>query len=86
VPGMRGLLEKFAARVAAATVFDRQSSEVLLRSTAEEQGLKPAALIHATRVAVTGRSISPGLYEVLELLGQTRVVSRLAHAASLAHE
>jgi len=86
VPGLRGLLEKFAARVAAATVFDRQSSEVLLRSTAEAEGHKPATLIHATRVAVTGRSISPGLYEVLELLGQTRVVSRLAHAASLAHE
>ena len=35
-----------------------------LRALAESQGLKPASLIHATRVAVTGRSVSPGLFEV----------------------
>ena len=58
----------------------------MLRSTAEERGLKPALLIHATRVAVTGRSVSPGLYEVLELLGRERVRARLDRAALLAGE
>jgi glutamyl-tRNA synthetase len=84
--GMRGHLRAFAARVAEAPTFDQQSSEIMLRSIAEERGIKPAALIHATRVAVTGRSVSPGLYEVLELLGRERVRVRLERAAALASE
>jgi glutamyl/glutaminyl-tRNA synthetase len=84
--GMRGHLQALAARVAEARSFDQQSSEVMLRSIAEERGLKPAVLIHATRVAVTGRSVSPGLYEVLELLGRDRVRARLLDAALLASE
>ena len=58
----------------------------MLRSTADERGIKPALLIHATRVAVTGRAVSPGLYEVLELLGQERVCARLDRTALLAAE
>jgi glutamyl-tRNA synthetase len=46
--------------------------------------VKAAALIHATRVAVTGRSASPGLFEVLELLGRERTVARLSSAIPLA--
>jgi glutamyl-tRNA synthetase len=48
--------------------------------------VKAAALIHATRVSVTGRAASPGLFEVLELLGSTRVRARLDRAALLASE
>ena len=86
VPGMRAHLHELASRFAEAQPFDQQSPELLLRSVAEERGIKPAALIHATRVAITGRSVSPGLYEVLELLGRERVCSRLVRAASLASE
>ena len=52
--------------------------EAALRALAAERGIKPAALIHATRVAVTGRAVSPGLFEVLELLGRERTHRRLA--------
>ena len=86
VPGMRALVLELAARFATARPFDQQSSELMLRSLAEERGIKPASLIHATRVAVTGRSVSPGLYEVLELLGRERVCARLDRAAALAGE
>ena len=58
----------------------------MLRSVAEARGIKPAQLIHATRVAITGRSVSPGLYEVLELIGRARSCARIEHAASLASE
>jgi glutamyl-tRNA synthetase len=47
---------------------------------AERHTLKPAALIHATRVAVTGRAASPGLFEVLEILGRPLVVQRMTAA------
>ena len=69
-PEMGAHLHALASRFAEAQPFDQQNTELLLRSVAEERGVKPAALIHATRVAITGRSVSPGLYEVLELLGQ----------------
>jgi glutamyl-tRNA synthetase len=86
VPGMRAHLQALVTRFREAQPFDRQSSELMLRSAADERGIKPALLIHATRVAVTGRAASPGLYEVLELLGQDRVCARLDYAALLAAE
>jgi glutamyl-tRNA synthetase len=61
-------------------VFDAASTESVLRSVAETRGCKAGTLIHAVRVAVTGRSASPGLFEVLELIGRERVRSRLEEA------
>jgi glutamyl-tRNA synthetase len=54
-----------------------------LRALAAQRGVKAGTLIHATRVAVTGRAVSPGLFEVLELLGRDRSVERLRHARGL---
>ena len=34
--------------------------------------MKAGALIHATRVALTGKAVSPGLFEVVALVGQAR--------------
>jgi glutamyl-tRNA synthetase len=85
-PGMRAHLNALAARIREAASFDQPSLDALLRATAEARGVKPAALIHATRVAVTGRAVSPGLFEVLELLGSTRVVSRIIDASAEAAE
>jgi glutamyl-tRNA synthetase len=61
--------------------FDAVSTEAALRNTAELRGVKAASLIHAVRVAMTGKTISPGLFEVLALLGRDRVVARLTRAA-----
>jgi glutamyl-tRNA synthetase len=62
--------------------FDPVTTERVLRSTAEDAGVKAAALIHATRVAVTGRSVSAGIFDVLALLGRSRVSDRLRRAMS----
>ena len=86
VAGMREHLAALSSSFAAAQPFAAAELEILLRSVADARGVKPATLIHATRVAVTGRSVSPGLYEVLELLGRDRVRARLASASSLASE
>ena len=64
--------------------FDVASIEAALRATAEARGVKAATLIHAVRVAVTGKSVSPGLFEVLALLGRERVHTRLVAAIALA--
>ena len=39
-------------------------------------GIKAGDLIHATRVAVTGRTTSPGIFEVLALLGRETTLAR----------
>ena len=57
--------------------FAADALEQRLRAIADARQLKAAALIHATRVAVTGRAASPGLFEVLELVGRDRVVHRI---------
>ena len=86
VPGMRAHLTALASRFSSAQPFSQTVLEAVLRGTAEERGVKPASMIHAARVAVTGRAVSPGLFEVLELLGSRRVGARLTSAAALASE
>jgi glutamyl-tRNA synthetase len=63
--------------------FTREKLEAVLRSLAERRGVKAAALIHAARVAVTGATVSPGLFETFELLGRDRVLARLTHIQAL---
>ena len=63
--------------------FDVVAIEAALRLVAEARGVKAATLIHAVRVALTGKSISPGLFDVASLLGRDRVKQRLAAASRL---
>ena len=84
---LRGMAEHLVALDAAfgeLAHFDAASIERALRLVAEERGVKAAALIHACRVAVTGKAVSPGLFEVLALLGRERVRERLLAASRLA--
>jgi glutamyl-tRNA synthetase len=76
-PELMDPLLDLRAELASAPSFNKETLETSLRSVAERRGLKPAALIHATRVAATGRAVSPGLFEVLELLGRERTLARL---------
>ena len=79
-PDVRSALGALPVALAAIGPFSHANLESAVRGLAESRGLKAAALIHATRVAVTGRAVSPGLFEVLELLGAERVTARI-HSA-----
>ena len=74
---------RFRGPSTAWTLLHSAALEAALRALAEANGVKAAALIHATRVAVTGRAVSPGLFEVLELLGRDRSGARLREALRL---
>jgi glutamyl-tRNA synthetase len=78
--GLAAQFERLRAAFDTAEPFTAAVLESALRTLAEDQRVAPAALIHATRVAVTGRAVSPGLFEVLELLGRDRVARRMANA------
>ena len=58
--------------------FDAQTIEKAIRSEAERRGLKAAQFIHPLRVAVSGKKVGPGLFELLEVLGKERVLARIA--------
>ena len=78
--GAADLHDHVAALVAALrqlSPFDEPHVEAAVRGTAAQRGIKAGNLIHVTRVAVTGRTASPGLFEVLTLLGRDRTVARL---------
>jgi glutamyl-tRNA synthetase len=56
--------------------------EMKLKETAERLGVKNGEFIHPARVAVSGRSVGPGLYEMLEVLGKDRVLARFDRAVA----
>jgi len=71
---LKALLEEWKAL----PEFDAATTEAALRRVAEARGLKAGTLIHAVRVAVTGTAVSPGIFEVVSLVGRARVLARLA--------
>lgn len=76
-PRLAGDIKALRSALEQSEPFDAATVEATLRRVADERGVKAASLIHATRVAVTGRAASPGLFEVLELLGRDRTLARL---------
>ena len=76
-PAIAPNLRKFADRVAAANKFTKEVFEEILHAILEEEGLKMGKLAQPLRVALTGRTVSPGIYEVMELLGKERTLTRL---------
>ncbi|HUU32870.1 MAG TPA: glutamate--tRNA ligase [Vicinamibacterales bacterium] len=75
-PGLRAHLEALRDAYAILAVFDEATLEQTLRALAEARGLKAGTLIHATRLAMTGKTVSPGLFETVRLLGQAEVTRR----------
>jgi glutamyl-tRNA synthetase len=82
-PDVRKPIAALADALAGLEPFTQHALESALRAVADANEVKAASLIHATRVAVTGRAVSPGLFEVLELLGRDRSTRRLRHALQL---
>ena len=64
-------------------VADETAVETRLRAVADEHGLKAGQLFMPIRVAVTGRTESPGLFETLRVIGADRVRRRMAAAVAL---
>ncbi|HWW88484.1 MAG TPA: glutamate--tRNA ligase [Vicinamibacterales bacterium] len=81
--GMEANLALVDRVLAELPTYDPASIEGAVRTLAERQGVKAASLIHAVRVAVTGQAVSPGLFEVLSLVGRDRVHVRLTAIARL---
>jgi glutamyl-tRNA synthetase len=69
-----------AREVLAHTDFNHQALDQALRTAAKDMGLKPGQMFWPIRVAVTGRTASPPLFETLEVLGRETGLARIARA------
>jgi len=70
-------LQAALARIETLPTFDAAALEGALRPLAEELGLKTGQLFGAVRVAVTGRTVAPPLFETMAALGRERCVARM---------
>jgi glutamyl-tRNA synthetase len=75
--GDGAVLPEAAAALAEVEPFEAERIETALRGLAERLGLKPRDAFQPIRLAVTGSSVSPGLFESLELLGKDEALARI---------
>ncbi len=80
---LKDLLPQLADAFAALEDFTHDGIEALLRKIAEEKGVKVGLLTNATRTALTGQAVGPGLFDVVAVMGRERTVARLNHAVQL---
>jgi glutamyl-tRNA synthetase len=76
-PDLAGHISALVEALAHTPAFTEAEIEAAVRGTAAARGIKAGPLIHATRAAVTGRTTSPGLFEILAWLGPERTRARL---------
>lgn len=72
-----------AARIDQVDNLTHTSAEEMVRMVAEEQKASAGKIIHALRLALTGVSVGPGLFESMEVLGKEKVVRRLKNALKI---
>ncbi|MCJ7578485.1 MAG: glutamate--tRNA ligase [candidate division Zixibacteria bacterium] len=79
-------LDIFVDRLSKLDSFEKQKIEETLRNLATDMGTKPAPLIHMVRLATTGTTAGPGLFDILEFLGKEEVVKRIKKAVEFIHK
>jgi glutamyl-tRNA synthetase len=77
VPHLRAMLEQEIAAFEALPAWTPEALEAAARPIADALGVEFAKVIHPTRVAATGRTVGPGLFETLWGLGRERTLTRL---------
>ena len=79
-PEAVALLEQCIAAVEADDVYSLETTEAAYNKIAADNGLALGKVIHPTRLALTGRTVSPGMFDVMVLLGKKKTLERLHKA------
>jgi glutamyl-tRNA synthetase len=80
-PDVLPILETLTNQIRNMDTIDSQGLETMVRHLAETMGVKLGKVAQPARVALTGTTASPGLFEVMEILGKAQVLQRLDRAA-----
>jgi glutamyl-tRNA synthetase len=78
--GVMGPLAEVAARIAGMTDTRPDAVEPVFREIAGQYGIKLAQVAQPVRVALVGRTVSPGIFDVVALMGREKTVARLRRA------
>jgi glutamyl-tRNA synthetase len=79
-PEVVGMMREIKSRIENATEFTRDGMESIFLAFLEEKKIKLGDIAQSLRVALTGSGVSPGLFEVMEVLGREKVLSRIERA------
>jgi glutamyl-tRNA synthetase len=79
-PETKPLLEASLEALRATDDFGPEAIEAALRAVVEEHDAKPKQVFQPLRVAITGTTVSPGIFESLSVLGRDEAISRVEHA------
>jgi glutamyl-tRNA synthetase len=71
------LLRSLAEKVSEISEFSIETLDEAVRSAGESMEISGGQVIHPIRMAVTGRTVGPGLFETMAVLGQSRIIARL---------
>ena len=82
-PGIGDLVAAYAAAIRGVEPFEQGPLEDALKRVVAAAGRKVGDLVHAVRVAVTGKTVGPGLYDCLAILGREKSLARLEQAMPL---
>ena len=75
-----GPLKSLTARLETIEDYSEPSLEAVFKAVAEETGLKLGKVAQPVRVALSGRTASPGIFEITAIIGKERVLARLHKA------
>jgi len=78
------LLSAFRDELATTEPFTARRLDELMHQFVDTREIKIGQIVHAVRVAVTGKAVGFGMFETLEILGQQRSLSRIDRALALA--
>jgi len=79
-PEMGNIILDMIKYIKGMTSFNKGDIELLFQKMQEKNNIKLVTLAQGVRVALTGKSVSPGIYEVMEILGKEEVIERLTRA------
>ena len=83
-PGAADRLRRFRPALETVEPFDAPTLDAALHRFVEAEGIKIGQIIHAVRVAVTGKGVGFGLFEALEILGRAACLVRIDRALDAA--
>ncbi|MGD9506432.1 MAG: glutamate--tRNA ligase, partial [Syntrophobacteraceae bacterium] len=80
-PEMREPFRRLIEMIGGLEMFNEENLERVFRQVVvEEMGLKLGKIAQPVRVALTGSTMSPGLFEIIDILGKDAVLKRLRRA------
>jgi glutamyl-tRNA synthetase len=82
-PDVAPLLTELAAKLGTVEPFTHDGIEKVFNDLVAEKGIKLGKIAQPVRVALTGGTVSPGIYDVIEVMGKEKTIRRIEAAVGM---